>query len=153
MLNPAALILAAPPKSAFCAHELARGSYSQKSFFSMPSMPVPTNPLLPMLKLTAPYLAVPPKLAFCTQLLGVVCTGSVVLPVTFRPQFSIQLLPSYILMHWLSVLNICRPVAGDTIAFRCSVDIRGIKKPLLVLFTSSIAELAGETVPIPTFCA
>ena len=47
-----------------------------------------------------------------------------------------------------------RPAAGDIIASRCVVVILGGKKPLLVDFTSSIAELSGVLppvlVPIPT---
>ncbi len=36
-----------------------------------------------------------------------------------------------------------RPVAGEDIASRCASVIRGSKNPLLVLFTSSIADAAA----------
>jgi len=51
------------------------------------------------------------------------------------------------------VLNIVSPVAGDAIAFLSEVVILGIKNPLVVLLTSSIA-LASGVAPvefIPTF--
>jgi hypothetical protein len=51
------------------------------------------------------------------------------------------------------VLNMVRPVAGDVIAFLSVVVILGIKNPLVVLLTSSIA-LASGALPvefIPTF--
>ena len=51
------------------------------------------------------------------------------------------------------VLNIVSPVAGDVMAFLSVVVILGIKNPLVVLLTSSIA-LASGALPvefIPTF--
>lgn len=41
------------------------------------------------------------------------------------------------------VLNIKRPAAGETILFLSVVVILGIRKPLVVLLTSNIAELSG----------
>ena len=44
------------------------------------------------------------------------------------------------------------PVAGETIASRCAVVIRGGKKPLVIELASNTAEASGVAVPIPT-CA
>jgi len=45
--------------------------------------------------------------------------------------------------HWVVVLKMSKLFAGDVIASRCMVVIRGISKPLPVLCTSSMAELSG----------
>jgi hypothetical protein len=46
-----------------------------------------------------------------------------------------------------------RPAAGFAIALRCTMVIRGGKKPLVVDVTSNLAEESGIVVPMPTFCA
>ena len=47
-------------------------------------------------------------------------------------------------------LKTTNPVAGNTIASRCAVVKRGGKKPLVVLFTSNLADASGfVVVPIP----
>jgi hypothetical protein len=53
------------------------------------------------------------------------------------------------------VLNSTKPVAGDAMAFRSEVVIRGGKSPLVVELTSSIAEALAvlPSALIPTDCA
>ena len=46
---------------------LVTGLYSRKSFLSKPSLPIPTYPLVPMEKPTAPLRTVPLKSVFCVQ--------------------------------------------------------------------------------------
>ena len=52
------------------------------------------------------------------------------------------------------VLKTAKPVAGNIIAFSCAVVMRGSKKPLVVLLTSSIALVSGMLPVefIATFC-
>src|ERR1043166_3078927 len=42
-----------------------------------------------------------------------------------------------------------KPVAGEAMALRCACVMRGMRIPLLVLFTSSSDEPFGVVVPIP----
>ena len=52
-------------------------------------------------------------------------------------------LPSHILIQFEVVFKIINPNAGATIESRCTCERRGINKPLLVEFTSYIADEAG----------
>ena len=60
--------------------------------------------------------------------------------------------PVKVSMALLSVLYICRPVAGEVMLSRCAVVIRGASSPLAVEVRSSIDVVSGLVVPIPT-CA
>ena len=46
------------------------------------------------------------------------------------------------------VLKIIKPAEGDGMRYICVVDIRGGRKPLLVDFTSSMAEGSGEVLSL-----
>src|SRR5688572_3427381 len=51
--------------------------------------------------------------------------------------------PEYIKSDAESVSNTSNPVAGDAIAFRCTAVMRGISRPLEVLWMSSMALASG----------
>ena len=50
----------------------------------------------------------------------------------------------------VDILKITKPIAGEAIASRCKLVIRGGKNPCVELEISSFAEVFGLSVPIPT---
>jgi hypothetical protein len=79
----------------------------------------------------------------------------VVEPVTNGIQFGEAGVPTLTINKLVVVLNINKPVAGEAMAFCWVVVIRGVRKPLEVLLTSSIALTSGR-LPVAftdTFCA
>ena len=63
---------------------------------------------------------------------------------------STHLVPSYICLVFVVVLNNSNPVAGLLIASRWVLVMRGINAPLVVLLTSNSADADGLDVPMPT---
>ena len=66
------------------------------------------------------------------------------------PQISFHPLPIKKFKQLVAVLKITKPIAGDVIASRCMVVIRGGKNPCVELEISSFAEAFGLVVPMPT---
>jgi hypothetical protein len=75
-----------------------------------------------------------------------------IVPCVAVPHNSFQIDPVNMLIQFVVVLKTTNPAAGEAMASRSTVVIRGIKSPLLVDVTSKIAEAFGVSVPIPT-CA
>ncbi len=62
-------------------------------------------------------------------------------------QFGLNGVPIFTAMEFIEVLKITRPVAGRMIAFCWAVVMRGIKNPVVVLLTSSMA-LVSALLPV-----
>jgi hypothetical protein len=66
------------------------------------------------------------------------------IPETFVAETSFHTVPLKKLNLLVVVLYKISPLAGEGIELRCAVVKRGGKNPIILLFTSSMAELSGE---------